>query len=236
MAEVSAKSFIPESLPGATANIAGQIGLLWELIRAPLIVPLLRIAVYICLAMSIMVFIERLYMGIVIILVKLFWKKPQRRYKWEAMEDDLESGSAVFPMVLVQIPMFNEKEVYKISIGAACNLSWPADRMVIQVLDDSTDLMIKDMVEKECIRWASKGLNIRYQIRETRGGYKAGALKEGLKRDYVKECEYVVIFDADFRPEPDFLRRSIPFLMHNPDVALVQGRWRFGKPHNHNLN
>lgn len=111
MAEVSAKSFIPESLPGATANIAGQIGLLWELIRAPLIVPLLRIAVYICLAMSIMVFIERLYMGIVIILVKLFWKKPQRRYKWEAMEDDLESGSAAFPMVLVQIPMFNEKEV-----------------------------------------------------------------------------------------------------------------------------
>lgn len=227
MAEVSENSFIPEALPGYSEDMAGKIGLLWELIKAPLIVPLLRISVYVCLAMSIMVFMERLYMGIVIILVKLFWKKPDKRYKWEPMKDDLEMGNGAFPMVLVQIPMFNEKEVYKISIGAACNLSWPADRLVIQVLDDSTDLVIKDMVEKECIRWASKGINIRYQIRETRGGYKAGALKEGLKHDYVKECDYVVIFDADFRPEPDFLRRSVPFLIHNPDVALVQGRWRF---------
>ncbi|KAL0370153.1 UNVERIFIED_CONTAM: Glucomannan 4-beta-mannosyltransferase 2 [Sesamum angustifolium] len=190
MAEVSGKSFLPESLPGYTADIAGQLGLLWELIRVPLIAPLLRVCVYICLAMSIMVFMERLYMGVVIVLVKLFWKKPEKRYRWEAMKDDLEMGSAAFPMV------------YKISIGAACNLSWPADRLVIQVLDDSTDFVIKDMVEKECIRWASKGINIRYQIRETRGGYKAGALKEGLKHDYVKECEYVVIFDADFDPNP----------------------------------
>ncbi|KAL7084869.1 hypothetical protein ACP275_14G248500 [Erythranthe tilingii] len=227
MAEVSANSFIPESLPGYSGDIAGQFGMLWELIKVPLIVPLLQLCVYICLAMSIMVFMERLYMGVVIVLVKMFWKKPEKRYNFEPMKDDLEMGSAAFPMVLVQIPMFNEREVYKISIGAACNLSWPADRLVIQVLDDSTDLGIKDMVEKECMRWASKGLNITYQIRESRGGYKAGALKEGLKRDYVKECEYVVIFDADFRPEPDFLRRSIPFLIHNRDIALVQGRWRF---------
>lgn len=86
------------------------------------------------------------------------------------------------------------------------------------------------MVEKECQRWASKGLNCRYQIRESRGGYKAGALKEGLTHDYVKDCEYVAIFDADFRPDPDFLHRSIPFLVHNSDVALVQARWRFGNP------
>lgn len=84
-------------------------------------------------------------------------------------------------------------------------------------------------MEQECIRWANKGINIRYQIRETRGGYKAGALKEGLKRSYVKDCEFVVIFDADFRPEPDFLRRAIPFLINNADIALVQARWRFGK-------
>ena len=88
------------------------------------------------------------------------------------------------------------------------------------------------MVEMECQRWASKGINIRYQIRENRVGYKAGALKEGLKRSYVKHCEYVVIFDADFQPEPDFLRRSIPFLVHNPNIALVQARWRFGNDNN----
>lgn len=84
-------------------------------------------------------------------------------------------------------------------------------------------------MEQECIKWSEKGINIRYQIRENRGGYKAGALKEGLKRSYVKHCEFVAIFDADFQPAPDFLRRAIPFLTNNPDIALVQARWRFGK-------
>nr|GMD22746.1 glucomannan 4-beta-mannosyltransferase 2-like [Ipomoea batatas] len=229
MAEVAANGggMIPETFRGPAADMAAQMGVMWELIKAPLIVPVLRLSVYVCLAMSLMLFFERLYMGIVIILVKIFWKKPEKRYNWEPMRDDLELGNAAFPMVLIQIPMYNEKEVYKISIGAACNLSWPSDRIVIQVLDDSTDPFIKDMIEKECIRWASKGINIKYQIRETRGGYKAGALKDGLKHDYVKECEYVAIFDADFRPEPDFLRRAIPFLVHNPQIALVQARWRF---------
>ncbi|XLQ99371.1 hypothetical protein S83_065570, partial [Arachis hypogaea] len=87
--------------------------------------------------------LERLYMGIVIILVKLFWKKPEQRYKYESIQDDLELGSSNFPVVLIQIPMFNEKEVYKVSIGAACNLSWPADRLVIQVLDNSIEPTIK---------------------------------------------------------------------------------------------
>ncbi|KAF4369942.1 hypothetical protein G4B88_016103 [Cannabis sativa] len=230
MAETAQKILIPETFqggPGVGYDIASQIGLMWELIKAPLIVPLLRIGVYICLAMSLMLFMERVYMGIVIVLVKLFWPKPEKRYNYEPIQDDVELGSSNFPVVLIQIPMFNEREVYKVSIGAACGLSWPSDRLVIQVLDDSTDPVIKQMVETECQRWASKGINIRYQIRETRGGYKAGALKEGLKRSYVKHCEFVAIFDADFRPEPDYLRRAIPYLTRNPDIALVQGRWRF---------
>ncbi|XP_039008541.1 glucomannan 4-beta-mannosyltransferase 2-like [Hibiscus syriacus] len=227
MAQMSPKLLIPESFQVSRDDMMGQFGLTWELVKTPLIVPLLNLCVYVCLAMSLMLFMERVYMGIVIILVKLFWKKPEERYKYEPIQDDEELGSSNFPVVLVQIPMFNEKEVYKISIGAACGLSWPADRLVIQVLDDSTDPAIKMLVEQECQRWASKGINVTYQIRENRTGYKAGALKEGLKRSYVKHCEYVAIIDADFRPDPDFLRRSIPFLLHNPDIALVQARWRF---------
>lgn len=227
MAQISAKDLIPNSFAMSRENIAGQLGMVWELVKAPLIVPVLRLSVYVCLAMALMLFMERVYMGIVIVLVKLFWQKPAKRYNWQPIEEDLESGSSNFPIVLVQIPMYNEKEVYKISIGAACGLSWPADRLVIQVLDDSTDPVIKQMVELECQRWASKGVNVVYQIRETRGGYKAGALKEGLKRSYVKHCEFVAIFDADFRPEPDFLKRAIPYFLRNPDLALVQARWRF---------
>lgn len=84
------------------------------------------------------------------------------------------------------------------------------------------------LVEQECRRWGSKGINIKYEIRENRIGYKAGALKEGMKHSYVKLCDHVAIFDADFQPEPDFLWRTIPFLLHNPEIALVQTRWKFG--------
>lgn len=84
------------------------------------------------------------------------------------------------------------------------------------------------MVEEECRRWASKGINIKYEIRDNRNGYKAGALREGMKHSYAKLCDHVAIFDADFQPEANFLRRAIPFLVHNPDIALVQARWKFG--------
>lgn len=87
---------------------------------------------------------------------------------------------------------------------------------------------LQNMVEVECQRWASKGINIKYEIRDNRNGYKAGALKEGMKHSYVRDCDYVAIFDADFQPEPDFLWRTIPFLVNNPDVGLVQARWKFG--------
>ncbi|XP_074366339.1 glucomannan 4-beta-mannosyltransferase 9-like isoform X1 [Apium graveolens] len=208
-------------------GILNQVGLLYDLIKVPLVVPLLSLMVNICLVMSVMLFIERVYMGIVKAFIKILRRKPEKNYKWEAMKDDIELGSSVYPMVLVQIPMYNEKEVYQLSIGAACVLSWPTDRIIIQVLDDSTDAGIKDMVEVECMKWASKGINIKYEIRDNRNGYKAGALKQGLKHSYVSQCDFVVIFDADFQPEPDFLMRTIPFFIHNPEIGLVQARWKF---------
>lgn len=87
---------------------------------------------------------------------------------------------------------------------------------------------LQDLVVMECQRWASKGINIKYEIRDNRKGYKAGALREGMKHSYVNNCDFVAIFDADFQPEADFLRRTLPFLLHNPKVALVQARWKFG--------
>ncbi|XP_024031899.1 glucomannan 4-beta-mannosyltransferase 9 [Morus notabilis] len=227
MDAIKSTAILPDTFGGARDDIATQIGLIWGQIKAPLIVPLLQLAVVLCLIMSLMLFLERVYMGIVIVLVKLFGRKPEKRYNWEPIKDDLELGNLAYPMVLVQIPMYNEGEVYQLSIGAACGLSWPSDRITIQVLDDSTDPTIKDLVELECQRWASKGVNIKYEIRDNRNGYKAGALKEGMKRSYVKHCDYVAIFDADFQPEPDFLWRTVPFLVHNPEIGLVQARWKF---------
>ncbi|KAJ8570649.1 hypothetical protein K7X08_037621 [Anisodus acutangulus] len=227
MDRFSSTTLLPDAFSSTRDDLTEQLTIIWEQIKAPLIVPLLRIAVFVCLLMSILLFIERVYMGIVITLVKFFGRKPEKRYKWESLKDDIELGNSSYPMVLVQIPMFNEKEVYQLSIGAACGLSWPTDRIIVQVLDDSTDPIIKNLVSMECQRWASKGINIKYETRDNRNGYKAGALKEGLKHQYVKQCDYVAIFDADFQPEPDFLWRSIPFLVHNPELGLVQARWKF---------
>lgn len=89
-------------------------------------------------------------------------------------------------------------------------------------------MKMQEMVKVECKRWKNKGINIKYEIRDNRNGYKAGALKEGMKHSYVKQCDYVAIFDADFQPESNFLWRAVPFLAYNPHIALVQARWRFG--------
>ena len=84
-------------------------------------------------------------------------------------------------------------------------------------------------MELECQRWIEKGVNVKYETRNNRNGYKAGALRDGLKKPYVEDCEFVVIFDADFQPEEDFLWRTVPYLLENPELALVQARWKFGK-------
>ncbi|KAK1266424.1 Glucomannan 4-beta-mannosyltransferase 1 [Acorus gramineus] len=182
---------------------------------------------WMCLVMSLMILVEKLMVGGVSLFVKVLMLKPERRYKWEPFREDVEVGQSAYPMVLVQIPMYNEREVYKLSIGAACRLAWPSNRMIIQVLDDSTDPAVKELVEEEVRMWSRKGMNIKYEVRDNRKGYKAGALREGMKHNYVQHCDYVAIFDADFQPEPDFLERMIPFLLYNSKIALVQARWKF---------
>ncbi|KAL1205827.1 putative glucomannan 4-beta-mannosyltransferase 15 [Cardamine amara subsp. amara] len=199
----------------------------WRQMRSLLIVPMFKCLVAICLVISLLVFIESVYMNIVVIYVKLFKRKPEKIYKWEAMEEDMELGDQHYPMVLVQIPMYNEREVFQLSIGAACKLIWPVDRLIVQVLDDSTDPSIMEMVNMECGKWASKGINIKCERRDNRNGYKAGALKQGMRHSYVKQCNFIAIFDADFQPEPDYLQRAVPFLIHNSELALVQARWIF---------
>lgn len=92
----------------------------------------------------------------------------------------------------------------------------------------ASSLVVQELVQIEVQRWASKGINIKYEVRNNRKGYKAGALRQGMKHPYVQTCDFVAIFDADFQPEPEFLWRTVPFLKDNPQLALVQARWKFG--------
>uniref|UniRef100_A0A0E0KEB2 glucomannan 4-beta-mannosyltransferase n=1 Tax=Oryza punctata TaxID=4537 RepID=A0A0E0KEB2_ORYPU len=211
----------------------------WVRVRSRAVAPALQVGVWACMVMSVMLVVEATYNSAVSVAVRLVGWRPERRFKWEPLGgagagggdeekgEDAAVAAAAYPMVMVQIPMYNELEVYKLSIGAVCELKWPKERLIIQVLDDSTDAFIKNLVELECEDWASKGLNIKYATRSGRKGFKAGALKKGMECDYAKQCEYVAIFDADFQPEPDFLLRTVPFLVHNQNVALVQARWVF---------
>jgi len=95
----------------ASEGAATQLEFIWKQIREPLIVPTLRWTVYLCLGLSLIMLVEKVYMAIIISYVKLFKRTPEKCYKFEAIEDDVELGNSNFPMVLVQVPMYNEREV-----------------------------------------------------------------------------------------------------------------------------
>ncbi|KAF5961735.1 hypothetical protein HYC85_002944 [Camellia sinensis] len=156
-----------------------------------------------------------------------FWMKCKKlKPVIEGEPYDIEDCSG-FPMVLVQIPMCNEREVYEQSISAVCQLDWPKNRLLVQVLDDSDDESLQNLIRNEVFSWKQKGVNIIYRHRFIRTGYKAGNLKSAMGCDYVKDYEFVAIFDADFQPNPDFLKLTIPHFKRNPEVGLVQARWSF---------
>jgi len=126
------------------------------------------------------------------------------------------------PRVTVQLPLRNEYHVAHRAIENACALDYPTDRLEIQVLDDSDDAT-RDRVATIVAQLRSAGHDIKHLTRPTPTGYKAGALNLGLAQ---AGGDYVAIFDADCLPQPDFLRRVLPWF-DSPDVGLVQGRWSF---------
>ncbi len=126
-----------------------------------------------------------------------------------------------FPVVTMQLPVYNEYYVVERLIHATCELDYPKDRLEIQVLDDSTD-ETRDLVASLVESYRQKGFDILHVRRTTRAGFKAGALKEGLK---TAKGEFVAIFDADFIPSRDFLRRTLPYFFSEERVGLVQTRW-----------
>jgi len=127
---------------------------------------------------------------------------------------------AELPKVTIQIPLYNEKYVAERLIHAVCSIKYPADKLEIQILDDSTDET--QAILQNCVKeYKEKGVNIKYLHRTNREGFKAGALKAGLE---VAEGEFVAIFDADFLPNPDFLLKTISQFT-DPKVGMVQTRW-----------
>jgi len=128
---------------------------------------------------------------------------------------------AVYPVVTVQLPVFNELYVVGRLIDASCGIVYPKDKLEIQVLDDSTD-QTTEIVRSSIERYRRLGFDIKHVRRGTREGFKAGALREGLR---TARGEYIAIFDADFVPRQDFLLKTIPHFVQDEKVGMVQTRW-----------
>nr|CAD1826613.1 unnamed protein product [Ananas comosus var. bracteatus] len=165
-----------------------------------------------------------------------FWTKYKKLEPRLSEEDVLDGeDSSSYPMVLVQIPMCNEREdtsdrviLLIIAIHSCClQLRLAEDRLLIQVLDDSDAKSVQFLIRNEVSKWSEKGVNIIYRHRYFRTGYKAGNLNSAMACDYVKDYEFVAIFDADFQPNADFLKLTVPHFKDKPDLALVQARWSF---------
>lgn len=124
------------------------------------------------------------------------------------------------PFVTIQLPVYNEMYVMDRLLENIALMDYPKDKLEIQVLDDSTD----ETVETTCQhveKLKATGLDIQHIRRTDRSGFKAGALKEGLK---IAKGEYIAIFDADFLPKPNWLKQTIPYFKDD-QIGVVQTRW-----------
>ena len=127
---------------------------------------------------------------------------------WRHRQDEAVTPMlpVALPTVTVQLPIYNEQFVVQRLIEAAISLDYPADKLQIQVVDDSTDgtvAITADLITT----YQQQGINISHVQRSHRQGYKAGALAHALQ---TATGEFIAIFDADFQPGPDFLRQTIP--------------------------
>lgn len=126
-----------------------------------------------------------------------------------------------FPHVTIQLPLYNESLVVERLIDSVVSIDYPIQRLEIQVLDDSDDETV-EIVNKKVNEYQKKGYDITHIRREIRKEYKAGALKYGLQ--YAKG-EFIAIFDADFIPPTDFLKKTIFHFIDDKQIGVVQTRW-----------
>ncbi len=144
-----------------------------------------------------------------------FWRYRRLTPQPSALYDETE-----LPRITVQLPLFNEMYVVERLLGAVTAIDYPRELLEIQVLDDSTD-ETREVAGKIVERYRQAGFDIHFIHREDRTGFKAGALENGLR---TAKGELVAIFDADFVPKPDCLRKLVNFFT-DPLVGCAQMRW-----------
>ncbi len=144
--------------------------------------------------------------------------KAQKKQS-QAVKFDFSNPNNI-PFVSIQLPVYNEMYVMERLLENISKMDYPRDKLEIQVLDDSTDESL-ELTQKLVKQLKLSGVNIVHIHRTKRTGFKAGALKEGLK---VAKGEFIAIFDADFLPRPNWLKETIPYFK-DENIGVVQTRW-----------
>ena len=124
------------------------------------------------------------------------------------------------PRVCVQVPIYNERYVAARVLDAVCEMDWPRDRFEVQVLDDSDDETVS-IVARRAAHWRRHGIVVTHVRRDSREGFKAGALAHGMT---LTTSPFIAIFDADFTPPRDFLFRTLG-VFDDPEIGFAQARW-----------
>lgn len=127
---------------------------------------------------------------------------------------------AELPVVTVQLPLYNEMYVAERLLDAVVAMDYPAGKLEVQVLDDSTD-ETAEIVARKVAELRARGADVHHIRRADRLGYKAGALENGLR---LARGEFIAIFDADFVPPADLLHKTIHYFT-DPGIGLIQTRW-----------
>lgn len=143
-------------------------------------------------------------------------KAIRKGFEVEKLGKDQED----WPFVTIQLPIYNEFYVVDRLIDNIAKFDYPKDKFEIHILDDSDDETVQKAAEKVA-EYKAKGFNIARITREKRTGYKAGALRDGMKH---ANGEFMAIFDADFLPNPDFLKKTMPYFQ-DEKIGVVQTRW-----------
>jgi cellulose synthase/poly-beta-1,6-N-acetylglucosamine synthase-like glycosyltransferase len=148
-------------------------------------------------------------------------------FKYRRNVPETPPEPADWPKVTIQLPIYNERYVIERLVESVVAFDYPREKLEIQVLDDSTD-ETQEVARGVVERYRALGVQIEYLHRTNRVGYKAGALQEGLQQ---ASGEYIAIFDADFLPPADFLRRTLPYLVADPKAGMAQTRWTYLNRH-----
>ncbi|MGI0105246.1 cellulose synthase family protein [Salinimicrobium sp. WS361] len=145
--------------------------------------------------------------------------QKSRNQKVTSQNWDFSDPSQI-PFVTVQLPLYNDKPVVERLLRNISKLDYPLDKLEVQVLDDSTDdsaALTAEIISE----LRSEGFPIEHITRTHRKGFKAGALKAGMAS---AKGEFIAIFDSDFLPQPDWLKKTVPYFKDD-SLGVVQTRW-----------